>query len=107
MDHIFCRIIFNYIIFLLVLLPINFPTDILPYKPNDGDNKTTTTTIKYFILSTRGNLYEPKENHTESITWIIFLHSFLSSNMSLFKSLTFVYFHIISIHISSVFASRF
>ena len=40
-----------------------------------------TTTTKPFISGIWGRLHEAKENYAGLGTWIIFLHSFLSSNM--------------------------
>lgn len=48
----------------------------------------TTMSIKLFILSAWDRLYKLKENQARSITWIIFLHSFLSNNMFSFNPVT-------------------
>jgi len=60
---------------------------------------TTTTTTKPFVPSIWGRLHEPKENYARSGTWISFLHSFLSSNMSSLRPLASVSCRITSIHV--------
>ena len=46
-----------------------------------------------------GRLHEPKENYAASGTWISFLHSFLSSNMTSLRPLAFVSFRITFIYV--------
>ena len=58
-----------------------------------------TTTTKSFVPSIWGRLHEPKENYTGSVTWISFLHSFLSSNMSSIRRLVSISCRITSIHV--------
>jgi len=55
-------------------------------------------TTKPFVPSIWGRLHE-KENYTGSGTWISFLHSFLSSNMSSLRPLASISCRIISIHV--------
>ena len=60
---------------------------------------TTTTTTKPFVPSIWGKLHEPKENYVRSVTWISFLHSFLSSNMLPLRPLASISCRITSIHV--------
>ena len=74
------------------LLPLSFPPFSRHYSP-------TTTTTKPFVPSIWGRLHEPKENCAGSGTWISFLHSFPSSNMSSLRPLASISCRITSIHV--------
>ena len=57
------------------------------------------TTTKPFVSNIWGRLNEPNENYAGSVTWISFLHSFLSSNMPSLRPLTSISCRITFIHV--------
>jgi len=70
-----------------------------PVETWEGMKKKQQQQLSHLSQVFGGRLHEPKENYVGSVTWINFLHSFLSSIMPSLRLLASISCRITSIHV--------